>query len=110
MIIRRRHTAKGEAMTEHEAAIRAVVSQANEVWKRVTGTPWSLFFIDGLAYMADWMGALRPELTRDFLAALAEAHRVDLDRDGYERARKMIDVRRRALIESFETDAGPTRQ
>lgn len=96
-------------MTDHEAAIRAVVTQANEVWKKVTGTTWSLFFIDGLAYMADWLGTLRPELTRDFLAALADVHRADLDRDDFERAKKMIDVRRRALIDSFE-DREPTKQ
>jgi len=101
----------GRKMTFHEAAILAVVGEANEAWKKVTGTTWSMFFIDGLAYMADWLGALRPELTREFLAALAEVHRSDLDREGYERACKMIAVRRRELLDSFDDGkAEPTRQ
>jgi hypothetical protein len=97
-------------VADRERAMRDIIGSANDVWKKVTGQTWSLFLIDALAYIAEWLCLLRPELARDFLAALADVHRHDLDREGYERARKMIDVRRRELIESFEMDAERTKQ
>lgn len=83
--------------------LRPVFEAANETWKRRTRRAWHEFFIDGCAFQADWLGAIQPELTRAYLVALASLH--GTAGAEYERARKMVDVTRRELLEAFESGA-----
>lgn len=91
--------------------LRPIFDAANEAWKRRTRGRWHEFFVDGVAFQADWLGAIHPELTRAYLLALADLHNPkNHNGEAYERARKMFDVARRELLEAFDDGQERARQ
>lgn len=92
-----------------EDIVRETLTAANEHWKRQTGLTWKPYFVHLLHYVVEWLAVTQPEPTREYLLALAELHRPDHQREAYERARKIADVRARELVDALE-DREPTKQ
>lgn len=91
-------------MIEFDYTLSNIFRSATECFKHeVKDGQWTDFFIDGVAYQAGWLGALRPELTHAYLSALAELY-VTNGEDN-QRAKLAFDLARRALMESVEAGA-----
>jgi hypothetical protein len=84
--------------------LNEIFDVASQRFKRAGGRAWHEFFIDGCAFQADWLCLIHPELTRAYLLALADLC-THVNGAEYERARRLVDIARRELLEAFDGTA-----
>lgn len=84
---------RGQILQQH-------LTDAEKRFRRNTGQRYYYFGIEAVTYYADWLGAIAPELTIEFLQALAAVHGAH-DKEKYHAARLRLKQAKMALHVHF---------